>query len=392
MRRFAIIILLTAIFSIGTEVMAQDEVTTYTTESGLTFAYPSTWTRSISQEWTNLTNLPPDQEDDPNYFTVAVILSDTSVWQLNDVESLPVQVLDRIARFDFVNEIVGVHPDYSQEQIETFVYDRLAKRNTTRYSTDNYPAARTLYTTYRDDETIGVFMIAVQVASNKAVLVRATSMSGVSALLSNRDLILAIANSVSYVPLAASGNPALPQTYVGPVGFTDAGTLKFNYPSDWYSGGRGSLQNTTGVVSLGNPLPEQIGVVIDGPETPMMILAGVSSLNDCTVNLDGVTAAAYLDSGFIQRQFSLQYEADLVLSEPEMVDINGHPGILFRAHGQKRDIFYVAVDMGGGNILPMMAFTAPSEMTQYEQTLIDITKTFEFTPNADRCAATPTPQ
>ena len=386
-------------------VFAQDDLATYTSSDGtFTFQYPSEWEAGDSTGYVVLSNLPIDQILNPDYYSLNVgFPTDTSQYSMMGMGSTPLEITRYNAALAYQMQVMFSATPDANGQIGDG--DEIAKQlenlDITEYEINGYPAARTLYSSgsmMRTSMTASTLFIAAEVGGGKIVTVQAISLNGEGILLRNQHDILAIARSIKYSPLppnlSANANPALPQTYSGPVGVWGMGSLKFNYPDDWYVIPLGPfVQNTPARIDQRNLLPGQLQIGITGPEFAMMPFASTPDIMACKFDRQAITASSFIQKNIPSTPEQLeQVKAQgIVYEEPEFIQLNGHDVAVLRATDAKRDILVLAVDMGDGYVIPLMAFAPLGEMVQHEPMLLDVVETFEFTPNLERCTeATPT--
>jgi hypothetical protein len=383
-------------------------VNTYTSSDGtFTFQYPADWEKMENPEDPSviiLDNLPFDQRyTSPTSFSVHVSApSDISQSSMMGMGDTPAEMVRAQAQFmGFAGTVFSAQPeDFEDGELEGIdeSLQRAEAVEITEYTINGSPAARALFSTGgMFGYTNSIFSIVLEVGGNKVAAVQGISLNGEAPLVQNQAAILAIADSIRYTPLpiGTSGNPDLPQTFSGPIGVWDMGTLTFNYPDDWYVLPLGPfLQNTPERMDQANPLPGRLQVGIVGPEFGMMPLEETEDILECRVNMEEITAESVMEAYITvpPDQIEALQTAGITYGEPERIELDGLVVYRVRSTDPKRDVLIMTVDMGNGNVIPLMAFAPLGEMSQYEETLLDIVSTFEFTPNPQACPTDETSQ
>ncbi|MFW5748455.1 MAG: hypothetical protein ACOCYT_02445 [Chloroflexota bacterium] len=241
-----------------------------------------------------------------------------------------------------------------------------------------------------DDHAATVLLAAVDVGSGYMVTVTASaSLAGGAALLESYQAdILALIESMRYRPTVITwdvADTALPLTYTGTIGQLQVGELRFDYPKDWYILPVGSnilLTNTERLVT-GLLEPGIMQVQIVPPDFNMTAFDSMDAVAACA--LAPQTLAEITPLTVIERQMlnpdRLEEIAQrgVTFEDPTAVDIAGVQGAYMYLYTAERDTLIIAVDMGGGDVVSLVANAYPGEMTAYDETLFAIAATLAYT-------------
>jgi hypothetical protein len=241
-----------------------------------------------------------------------------------------------------------------------------------------------------DTHSAAVVLITVEMDANMIVTITASpSLAGGAELAADyQQDILAIAQSLQYQPeLDASTTNAdsLPTEYIGQIGNIQTGELRFFYPKAWYilpvSGNIFVTNNDRLVNGTLEPGMLQTNVIPpDFNKTGFADMEAVGSCNLSPAEIEAITPIAVLEQQMLSEERLISYEEQgATYHEPEAIILNERDAAYMRLFTAERDALVIAVDMGDGNVVSIMAFAYVGEMAQYDDTLFALAGTFDYT-------------
>jgi len=177
-------------------------------------------------------------------------------------------------------------------------------------------------------------------------------------------LILGIA------PLSAFAQDVPSERFV-----SSAGSLSFSYPSGWVTmedQGMVLLTNDEAALEEDTVPPGAVGVLVLEPTAIGMV---VDELPDTSPESVATAVAESISFGGTDMG---------VIPAPEGITLEGPQGdrhaarLLFTM--EEGEVLVVAVDLGEGNTLAVVAGTAPGEMAQFEASILEVAASVEYVP------------
>ncbi|MCZ7539981.1 MAG: WD40 repeat domain-containing protein [Anaerolineae bacterium] len=165
-------------------------------------------------------------------------------------------------------------------------------------------------------------------------------------------------------PLTAFAQDSPDQQYV-----SASGTLKFTYPAGWVAveeQGVVLLTNDEAALEEDTVPSGMIGIVIAEPLAVRLVAYELSDTSP-----EGVAAAM---------AESISFGAIDVLPVPESFTLEGRDAARLSFSVEYGEVLVIAVDVGNDNTLALVAVTAPGEMGQFEQSILDVAASVEYTP------------
>lgn len=178
----------------------------------------------------------------------------------------------------------------------------------------------------------------------------------------------------------------LPQLFSGPIGAWQTGTLIYAYPEDWFSVvllDSLFLMNTNELVPNARPVPGDIQVRFAAPDYNMLPFESESDIQNCTQAGTNISPLAVIREQIIGSPEAVDalIERGVAFSEPEPVQTLPNETALMRLWTPERDMLVVTVEVGPGYVVGMTAYTAPGEMVNFEDTLLEIAATLGYEPD-----------
>jgi len=249
----------------------------------------------------------------------------------------------------------------------------------------------TLIFSWDGNRSAAIFIAVVDVGQDHAVTLVASSAlgDGVNTLATNEAGILTLLNSVRFTPNVGAVNvQPLPLTYMGEIGRLRTGLLTFTYPKNWYilPVGGNVLVTNTNQLAINELVGGQIQTQIIPPDFNLTAFADSDQIVNCTIPDDVV--AQITPQGVIERQMlsperiASYTEQGVTYIAPQTTKIGDRNAAYMTLFTPDRDAFVIAVDLGGGNIASLMAFSAPNEMNDYASDLFSIAASFRYDSSA----------
>lgn len=240
-----------------------------------------------------------------------------------------------------------------------------------------------------DNLAAGVFMVVMDVGYEHLVTITAspTITDGSMYLANYQDDVLALAESLVFnpqSPVRSAEDVILPSAYTGEIGQLQTGNLTFAYPKEWYILSVGSnvfLTNTSQFVT-GTPPSGTIQVNIIPPDFNMTAFVENDIIQTCALTpiqqLD-ITPMNVLQRHLLREdQLALMTTQGTNYTEPQAIEVNQRDIAYMQLFTSERDVLAISVNMGDGNVVSMMTFTAPGEMSTYVNTMLAIAGSFEY--------------
>lgn len=279
-----------------------------------------------------------------------------------------------------IASVIGTLPNgtFSSTPIQSFLVNDLS-------------AASANLTFTWDTQTAATFIAVLDVGSQHVVtLVASPALGDANTILSAHQAnITTLINSVRYTPNAGAVTiQPLPLTYLGEIGRLRTGMLTFTYPKDWYIlpvGGNILITNTN-QLAINQLLSGQVQTQIIPPDFNLTAFADRDQIINCAIGEDTlaqITPLAVIERQMLNPERLRAYQADgVTYIAPQTTIIADRTIAYMMLFTPDRDAFVLAVDLGMGNIVSLMAFSAPNEMTNYTTTLFSIAASFRYDTNA----------
>lgn len=242
-----------------------------------------------------------------------------------------------------------------------------------------------------NNQTAAIFIAVLDVGSDHVVTLVASPALGDGAnILTMRQAdMTTLLNSVRYTPnVGAVAIQPLPLTYMGEIGRLRTGLLTFTYPKDWYIlpvGGNVLITNTN-QLAINELVSGQVQTQIIPPDFNLTTFADNDQIVNCAITeetLAQITPSAVIERQMLSPQRLSAYEADgVTYIAPQTTLIGERTAAYMTLFTPDRDAFVIAIDLGGGNIASLMAFSAPNEMNNYTNDLFSIAASFRYDSSA----------
>ncbi len=396
----------------GTAALGQQAtLKTFTSPDGsFTFFYPANWFLETSEPgpwdmWTDqggqviLSNLANDKRfDDPDGLMVQVAFpAPRTQYGMMGSGTTPVEIVRSSVRFNPPQANIPIVTPSSNGTRTPEVLDlRPPDLPITEFTVNGLPAARLINSAAAFGVEVSTMLIVVDVGNQHLVSISATSAKGgLKTIKAYEPIVVAIAYTLRYTPPKAvqSGNPDLPQVFSGPVGIWQRGTIKFFYPADWHviNFVTQIIQNTPDTIQANNLKPGQMQAMIQGPSETRVIVDPSELGNDCGPAKTNVTARSIMQKqlSLLAAQAAQLKAAEIIVSKPETVTINGKEMVYIRIYQGDFEILTIFIDLGKGDVPTLTAYTRRGEMQKFEKQLFAVAGTFEYTPKP---CPTPTPR
>jgi hypothetical protein len=266
----------------------------------------------------------------------------------------------------------------------------------TEFAVNGRPAARAIQTSKNFGIETSVLLVVLDVGSDHLVTVTVTSFKGgLNTIKKYEPVILAIVQTMRYTPPKPvfSGNAELPQVYSGPVGIWQRGYIKFFYPADWYliSLGTQVLQNTPERIQSNALKPGQMQALIQGAAETIAAVNPLEVMNNCNIQKSDWTARKIVQKMLTLTSTQIQQlnDAGVTISQPEIATVSGKEMVSIRQYQGDIELLSIFIDLRGGNVLSMVAYTRRGEMKLFEKKLLAVAGTFEYTPKTCSDDGTP---
>jgi hypothetical protein len=257
------------------------------------------------------------------------------------------------------------------------------------FTVNNRPAAYGYSTMQVAGVEHGVLIIVVDVGDDYWATVSAiSSVERLGAV--GHVNVLRIGQSFQYTPPITdpvSRNPDLPWMYSGVIGLFQRGTIEFNYPEDWYVAPGPILQiSNVRIDPLSTriiPVSGQLVTEINGVYETRLAIDSSELDDECNIlNMPWTakTMAAHVVNKRISSDLKEMTEAGIVITQPEVVTVNGVEIAYFREIRSELETLVILVELGNSNIPMMRAITVRGEMAQFEDQLFQVASTFRYTP------------
>jgi len=239
-----------------------------------------------------------------------------------------------------------------------------------------------------DTQAAAVLVAAVDLGDDQVVTIIASAPldNGAARLAEHLPTVLAIAGTVRYVPPepAVVALPPLTKTYSDVVGNWQTGTLTFAYPEDWFTAvmiGNLFLSNRAEFSISAGVQPGQVFARFATPDYNWLPFVSTEAIENCAVDTTGITPAAVIEAQMLTADgIAGLEEQNALYTLPQAIPLPQHNAALMRVILAERDMLVLAVDLGAGYIVSLVAFASPGEMDQFEDVLLAIADTMVYTP------------
>lgn len=382
-------------FGCASEQTVQQEIETYTSPNGeVSFQYPSNWVMiGDGNNGTIIFDNPPIEQRTPDTrYTVEITLpEDVSQLSMQGFGSTPSEILHEQIRLSYAFEELMKYSAENPGQamtaereayVEQIVGVRTNFVDIVKTPIGEWTAARALYNSFS-----GFSLNIVIDVGNDQIMMVSGDADTQPILLDNEQTIIALAESIRYIPLELqeSGNPDLPRVFSGHVGALGLGELTFFYPEDWYVIPLGPfIQNSLDQLDQRHLEPGQMQIAFIAPELIRLLYTKGEATPDCEATISGVTAESILQDIFADASGQMELLAidTVTLGDIETAQFGDH-AVAYVAITEAeftRDVRIVIIDQGQGDFIGLMVFTANGEMAQYWERVANMVATFEYTP------------
>ncbi len=242
-----------------------------------------------------------------------------------------------------------------------------------------------------NNQTAAIFIAVLDVGSDHVVtLVASPALGDGATILASRQAdMTTLLNSVRYTPNVSAVNiQPLPLTYMGEIGRLRTGLLTFTYPKNWYIlpvGGNVLITNTN-QLAINELVSGQVQTQIIPPDFNLTTFADNDQIVNCAISeetLAQITPLAVIERQMLNPRRLAAYESDgVTYIAPQTTLIGDRTAAYMTLFTPDRDAFVIAIDLGGGNIASLMAFSAPNEMNNYTNDLFSIAASFRYDSSA----------
>jgi hypothetical protein len=243
-----------------------------------------------------------------------------------------------------------------------------------------------------EDYAVAVMMVVVDLGADTLLSFTASPSlhHGAEILAQYYADILAMIDTIAFSPVldASMTNAlALPVTYADSIGHLFTGDLTFNYPKDWYIlrvGGNVFLTNTNSLLShdVQSGMVQVNIIPPDFNQTAFMDSAVVAACGITPMQATDITPLTVLESQLLNEERLISYQSQEVTYHlPEQVTLGDATMAYVRLFTPVRDVLAVAVDMGGGHVISLMAYSFVGEMSIYDDTIFALAATLSYAPH-----------
>jgi hypothetical protein len=351
----ALLIVVLAILSAGVlPALAQEDLTETYSDDVVTFSYPSEWFKCTCPESENTLALG-NTEEAPNS---------------SDLQRDEVQVLVIKSAAVFMDEMFEIDLEAETPE-EVLSYFGFEDDDLDLYELDDERLVAAGFLD-NDEQEIESMFIAVDLGQGNFGMFIATARP--RDLSQFEDTVLNIAATLVATD-AVTNNPSkdndsdLAETFV-----LEDESFALDYPENWEAiedDGVAILVNDEDVLDL-----EELSDLQDG-ELVVFVYPTVDALPDYDFPVDESTAPSTIVSYYASMALAFGMEQQDAMGEPVIGDGDLAASNYYSILEDNYDEYVLAIENGDGDITTLMAYTAPEQMPEFEDTLLDIAATFQ---------------